>query len=62
MSAPETNIERQKRRHWPALAGIAGGFVLLALILFITSLWRGAPLGDQASPREGAVPQASSES
>ena len=57
MSAPETNIERQKRRHRPALAGIAGGFALLALILFATSVWEGVPIDEQAAPDERAVPQ-----
>jgi hypothetical protein len=37
MSAPDTNIEKQKRRHWPALVGIAaalifGGIVALSIL------------------------------
>lgn len=38
MSAPNTNTEKQTRRHRPSLAGIAVavGFAALALIVFLT--------------------------
>lgn len=32
MSAPETNIERQKRRHWGPLIGIAAVIIFAVLI------------------------------
>jgi len=34
MSAPETNVERQKKQHRPALMGIRGA-VLFALVLLL---------------------------
>lgn len=39
MSAPDTNTERQKKRHWPALLGIravvAYALILLGIFLII---------------------------
>ncbi len=32
MSAPETNVERQSRRHKPSLLGIGGAIVAAAII------------------------------
>lgn len=37
MSAPETNIEKQKRRHWPVLAGIVGAVALVVLSFVVLS-------------------------
>lgn len=38
MSAPDTNIARQKTRHRPALWGLWGGF-LLAVLLTVILTW-----------------------
>lgn len=35
MSAPETNIEKQKRRHFGPIIGIAAGLVFAAIILVV---------------------------
>lgn len=32
MSAPKTNIEKQKRRHWPALLGIAVVLIFAGIV------------------------------
>ncbi|MGR3513524.1 MAG: hypothetical protein ACU0GG_12250 [Paracoccaceae bacterium] len=47
MSAPDTNIERQARRHKPSLAGIttAGGAVVI--VVLVLALWPD-PLADDA--------------
>jgi hypothetical protein len=34
MSAPDTNIEKQEKQHKPALLGIKGGVLRVALLLF----------------------------
>ena len=33
MSAPETNIEKQKRHHWPVLAGIAAAVIIVVVAI-----------------------------
>lgn len=33
MTAPDTNIAKQKRRHWPVLAGIAAAVLLVVAAL-----------------------------
>ncbi|WP_299695117.1 hypothetical protein [uncultured Tateyamaria sp.] len=47
MSAPDTNIEKQHRRHYPALYGI--GAVLVAVLAFIF-LAPAAPDDDATPP------------
>ncbi|MEL6465077.1 MAG: hypothetical protein AAFQ58_08925 [Pseudomonadota bacterium] len=37
MSAPDTNIETQKRKHWFVLTGI-GSVVLVAALIFIANI------------------------
>ncbi|MDU8911124.1 hypothetical protein [Aestuariicoccus sp. MJ-SS9] len=39
MSAPDTNIEEQKRKHKPALVGIKGVVLLAALLLVAMVAW-----------------------
>ncbi|MGY6535180.1 MAG: hypothetical protein ACXIVG_07530 [Pararhodobacter sp.] len=34
MSAPDTNLQKQKRRHWGPLLGIATVLVLVAVLFF----------------------------
>lgn len=63
MSAPQTNIENQKKRHKPALGGMAisviGALILLAV--FVTwTVWKGGePEGAdaQVDGRTGDVEQ-----
>ncbi len=61
MSAPDTNVEKQEKRHKPALGGmIAGGvFVALLLIGFLFFVIGGgdAPVGadTQVDGRTGEV-------
>lgn len=50
MSAPETNVETQKRRHSPALIGIIVSVSLAAVALVIVLLWGGIPTSEQAAP------------
>lgn len=58
MSAPDTNIERQKNRHGPSLSGIsiAVGAALIALLAL--GFWRGVPLDEQAAPNGAPVESA----
>lgn len=50
MSAPKTNIEKQKRRHWPALLGIVAAIGLVIAVLLALGVWDGVPLDEQAAP------------
>ncbi|WP_147277382.1 hypothetical protein [Rhodovulum sp. 12E13] len=50
MSAPKTNIEKQKRRHWPAILGIAAALGIVVAVLLALGLWDGVPLDEQAAP------------
>lgn len=43
MTSPNTNIEKQKRRHWPVLTGIIG-----AIILVIIAVIAFSPANEQA--------------
>lgn len=53
MSAPETNIERQKRRHWGPLVGIA---VVLGFAAVITVWYLGVLAANGNDPTEPGVP------
>ena len=54
MSAPETNIEKQKRRHSPALIGIGiAAAVVLLVVLFV--LPQDLNEVDGATPADGAA-------
>jgi len=39
MSAPETNVEKQTKRHKPALIGLAIAIVVFALLAFGLAEW-----------------------
>ena len=58
MSAPDTNIERQTTRHWPALVGI--GFALLIGVMigltlaYVTNL-NGPQMTTVSAVSDGAV-------
>jgi hypothetical protein len=47
MSAPQTNIEKQKRRHSPALIGIALAAAAVLLVIAVLLPRDGAPLDGQ---------------
>ncbi|QXT39109.1 hypothetical protein [Gymnodinialimonas ceratoperidinii] len=55
MSAPNTNTERQARRHKPALWGIIIAIVAAGLFILWALLNDGTPLDEQAA---GAPPAA----
>ncbi|MDU8944642.1 hypothetical protein [Ovoidimarina sediminis] len=50
MSAPNTNIERQKRSHRPALTGIALAALAVTLITIGVVFWSAPDREDQAAP------------
>lgn len=52
MSAPKTNLQKQKRRHWGPLLGIA--IVLIAATILI--LWLLGHLADTDTPETAPVP------
>ena len=39
MSAPDTNIEKQKRRHFAPLWGIGSALVIAGIAMFAVPLW-----------------------
>lgn len=49
MSAPNTNIDKQKRRHWGPLIGMA---VVVAFGLMMIMMW----LGEEAAQSDPAAP------
>lgn len=54
MSPPDTDTERQARRHRPALIGIAAALIVVAAAALIALLRPPAvPAGDQAAPVAG---------
>ncbi len=57
MSAPETNVERQTRRHRPALIGIGLAVAAAVIFAFVAFTSEGVPADDQAAgvPPEAAV-------
>jgi hypothetical protein len=59
MSAPDTNVEKQEKRHRPALWGIKGALVWGALMLLLIvgfSVMRGEePTSENIIGDEGAV-------
>lgn len=51
MSASETNLDKQKRRHWGPLAGISMALILAGSAIFLFS--GAAPLAEDAEAAEG---------
>lgn len=39
MTAPDTNVERQARRHRPSLFGIFAALAAVAVIIVIAAIW-----------------------
>lgn len=54
MSAPKTNIEKQKRRHWPALLGMVAAIGIVIAVLLALGVWDGVPADEQAAPAVSA--------
>lgn len=55
MSAPDVNIEKQKKRHSPALIGMAVlGVLILGFVLFTAAV----PVEDDAAMEMGPAPVA----
>ena len=52
MSASDTNIEKQVKRHRPTLVGIALAVVAVAVIVLGVSTFGASPLTDEASSGE----------
>ena len=50
MSAPDTNIRKQRRRHIPALAGIAAALAIALIAAFSMLLFDRIPADEQATP------------
>lgn len=50
MSAPDTNLEKQARRHSPSLYGIALALIAAALAAFFFVAWDGVADDEQAAP------------
>lgn len=48
MSAPDTNVEKQKSRHRPALWGIGAAVALAILAAIGMAAWNGPPIEEQA--------------
>lgn len=46
MSAPDTNLERQTKRHKPALAAIAVAIAAAAVIFVAVTGWQGEALDE----------------
>lgn len=58
MSAPDTNLDKQKERHAPSLIGMRGAMIFGALMLvlaFGTVLMRGTDSGDTDAAPTGTV-------
>lgn len=50
MSAPNTNLETQRKRHRGPIIGITAGLVFVAIVTLGAFMWPGIPLDQQAAP------------
>ena len=60
MTPPDTNLKKQRRRHWPVIWGIVGAFVLaflgwIALSEVTEDVNQGLPAGETISPSNGGT-------
>ncbi|PWE29208.1 hypothetical protein [Pararhodobacter marinus] len=55
MTAPQTNVERQAKRHSPALTGITIAIALAVLAAIVFAFW---PNPDDATPTAASVEEA----
>lgn len=49
MSAPNTNVEKQRKRHTPAILGIVAAITLAAVFVVVAVTSEGVPLDEQAA-------------
>lgn len=68
MSAPETNVDKQKKRHAGPIIGISAGLVFVAIILVAYLVYTSSPstegddpvpdtIQEQATPADVPAPQ-----
>lgn len=58
MSSPDSNIEKQKRRHRPSLIGIGAALLAAAVLLIVVTGWPNQTADeDQAAPATTAAPE-----
>lgn len=50
MSAPDTDLEKQRKRHRGPIVGIVVGLVFVAIVALAAFVWPGIPLDEQAAP------------
>lgn len=50
MSPPDTDIDKQAKRHRGPLVGITAGLIFVAIVAIGAFIWNGLPLGEQAAP------------
>lgn len=50
MSAPDTDLEKQQKRHRGPIWGITLGLVFVAILALGAFVWPGVPLDRQAAP------------
>jgi hypothetical protein len=50
MSAPDTNLEKQRKRHRGPIVGIVAALVFVAILALAAFVWPGIPLDRQAAP------------
>jgi NhaP-type Na+/H+ or K+/H+ antiporter len=50
MSAPHTNLDKQRRRHRGPMIGMAAVLLFVALVALGAFIWPGLPLDGQAAP------------
>jgi hypothetical protein len=50
MSAPDTDLERQRKRHRGPIVGMMLGLVFVAFVAIVAVVWPGIPLEQQAAP------------
>lgn len=50
MSAPNTNIDRQERRHRPAIWGITIALLIALVAMIGFGAWNGLPAEERAAP------------
>ena len=50
MSAPDTDLEKQRKRHRGPIWGISIGLLFVALVALGAFFWPGVPLDEQAAP------------
>ena len=50
MSAPDTDLEKQRKRHRGPIYGITFGLAFVIIVALGAFIWPGIPLDEQAAP------------